>query len=113
MEEVETREAVEKVIGRMKSLVNSLEQMSYDSINTTDRLLNLLNRAREYNQVIRDGDLEERLAASEAIGEILDELIRTSFQVNNLSHQLEVETVSQRDTLESICQIIDYLYSLS
>lgn len=112
MEEAETREAVEKVMEQMKSLLNSLEQMSYDSINTTDRLLTLLNRAREYNQVIHDGDLEERIAASEAIAEILDELICTSFQVNNLSHQLEVETVSQRDALESICQIIDYLYSL-
>lgn len=113
MEEMETKRSAGQVIDRMESLVTSLEQMSYDSINTTDRLLALLNRAREYNAVIRDGDPEERNMASEAIEKILDELISTSFQVNNLSHQLEMETISQRDTLESIRQIIDYLYYLS
>ncbi len=112
MEEEDIQESVDRVIGRMESLVSDLEQMSYDSINTTDRLLTLLNQAREYNEVIRDGDPAESLAASEAIGNILTELVNTSFQVNNLSHQLERETISQRDTLESIRQMIDFLYSL-
>lgn len=113
MEEMETKRSAGQVIDRMESLVTSLEQMSYDSINTTDRLLTLLNHAKEYNAVIRDGGPEERYVASQAIERILNELISTSFQVNNLSHQLEMETVSQRDTLESIRQIIDYLYYLS
>ena len=113
MKKMETQRAAGQVMDRMESLVTSLEQMSYDSINTTDRLLTLLNHAKEYNEVIRDGDQEERNAASDAIGGILSELINTSFQVNNLSHQLEMETISQRDTLESIRQSIDYLYSLS
>lgn len=113
MEEVETKKSAGQVIDRMEGLVSSLEQMSYDSINTTDRLLTLLSHAKEYNEIIRDGDQEERNAASDAIGKILNELINTSFQVNNLSHQLEMETISQRETLESIRQIIDYLYSLS
>lgn len=112
MEESETRRSADLVIDRMESLVTNLEQMSYDSINTTDRLVTLLNRAREYNGVIRGGSHEEQIAASEAIGTILDELLNTSFQVNNLSHQLEMETVSQRDTLESIRQMLDFLYSL-
>ncbi|MDE6566816.1 MAG: hypothetical protein K2K70_03660 [Lachnospiraceae bacterium] len=112
MEESETKRSADLVIDRMESLVSSLEQMSYDSINTTDRLVTLLNRAREYNEVIGDGSQEEQTAASEAIGIILEELLNTSFQVNNLSHQLEVETVSQRDTLESIRQMLDFLYSM-
>lgn len=113
MGESETKRSADLVIDRMESLVGNLEQMSYDSINTTDRLVTLLNRAREYNDVIRSGgSLEEQIAASEAIGTILDELLNTSFQVNNLSHQLEMETVSQRDTLESIRQMLDFLYSL-
>lgn len=113
MEGSESKRSADRVIDRMESLVSNLEQMSYDSINTTDRLVTLLNRAREYNDVIRGGgSLEEQIAASEAIGTILDELLNTSFQVNNLSHQLEMETVSQRDTLENIRQMLDFLYSL-
>lgn len=112
MDDIETQTSADKVIDRMESLLNNLEQMSYESINTTDHLVTLLNHAREYNDIIRDGDLEERIAASNAIGNILEELLKTSFQVNNLSHQLELETVYQRDTLESIRQIIDFLYSL-
>lgn len=113
MEEIETHHLADKIIDRMESLVSNLEQMSYDSINTTDRIVTLLNNAREYNEVMRDGDPEERMAASDAIGNILEELLNTSFQANNLSHQLESETICQRDTLESIRQIIDFLYSLS
>ena len=112
MGESETKRSADLVIDRMESLVGNLEQMSYDSINTTDRLVTLLNRAREYNEVIGGGSQEEQTAASEAIGIILEELLNTSFQVNNLSHQLEMETVSQRDTLESIRQMLDFLYSL-
>lgn len=112
MEDIETHNSADKIIDRMEHLVSNLEQMSYDSINTTDRLVTLLSQVREYNDVIQDGDLEEQIAASNAIGNILDELLKTSFQVNNLSHQLELETVYQRDTLESIRQIIDFLYSI-
>jgi len=40
-------------------------------------------------------------------------LLDTSFEVNNVSHELEKETVYQRETVESIKQIVDYLYSIS
>lgn len=113
MADLETQNSAEKIIDRMEITLNNLEQMSFDSINTTDRMVMLLSEAREYHAIMRTGDEKERLEASEAMGAILDQLLKISFKVNNLSHQLERETVYQRDTAESIRQVIDFLYSLS
>lgn len=108
-----TQKSAEKIINRMETTLRNLEQMSYDSINTTDQLVSLLGEARDCNAVMRTGNETERLEASEKLAGILDELLKTSFKVNNLSHQLECETVYQVDTAESIRQIIDYLYAMT
>lgn len=102
-----------KIMERMEVTLGNLEQMSFDSINTTDQLVTLLGRAREYNAVMRDGTQEERRRASEHMGRILDELLNTTFKVNNLSHKLEQETVFQRDTALTLCQIVDFLSAMT
>lgn len=109
----ETEISAAKIMERMETTLGNLEQMSFDSINTTDQLVTLLGVARENNVIMRDGTAEERLKASETMGRILDELLITSFKVNNLSHQLEQETVYQRDTAVTLCQIIDFLSAMT
>ncbi|MCH5268059.1 MAG: hypothetical protein J1E62_06920 [Lachnospiraceae bacterium] len=109
----ETEMSTAEIMERMETTLGNLEQMSFDSINTTDQLVTLLGKAREYNAVMRNGTSEECVEASDAMGRILDELLNTTFKVNNLSHQLETETVYQRETAESIGQVIDFLYSMA
>lgn len=113
MGEHETQVSAERIMNRMENTLNKLEQMSYDWINTTDQLVILLNDAREYNGVLCGGSEKERLEASEKMGKIMDQLLEISFKVNNLSHQLEQETVYQRDTADTIRQIIDFLYAMT
>ena len=49
----------------------------------------------------------------EEIEKILDKVLETAFQVNNVSHELEQEVIYQRDTTANIRQIIDFLYSMA
>lgn len=112
MEINQTEYYSDKIMERMHNTLNNLEQMSFDSINTTDQLVTLLSKAREYNALMRSSDAEKRNEASENMGKILDEILNISFEVNNLSHQLEKETVYQRDTVEDIGRAIEFLYSM-
>ena len=89
----ETAVSSAKIMERMEATLGNLEQMSYDTINTTDQLVTLLGKARDYN--------------------MLDRLLNISFLLNNLSHQLENETAYQRETSYAICQIIDFLYGMT
>ena len=99
----ETAVSSAKIMERMEATLGNLEQMSYDTINTTDQLVTLLGKAREYNMQMRDGTEAERAEASKQMGVML----------NNLSHQLENETAYQRETSYAICQIIDFLYGMT
>lgn len=45
----ETAVSSAKIMERMEATLGNLEQMSYDTINTTDQLVTLLGKAREYN----------------------------------------------------------------
>ena len=107
----ETAVSSAKIMERMEATLGNLEQMSYDTINTTDQLVTLLGKAREYN--MRDGTEAERAEASKQMGVMLDRLLNISFLLNNLSHQLENETAYQRETSYAICQIIDFLYGMT
>lgn len=51
----ETAVSSAKIMERMEATLGNLEQMSYDTINTTDQLVTLLGKAREYNMQMRDG----------------------------------------------------------
>lgn len=109
----ETEKSTEVVLERMENTLNNLEQMSFDSINITDRLVTLLNNARELARVMNVGDPNQRDDAFEEISRILDKLLDTAFIVNNVSHELEKETVYQRESVESIRQIVDFLYLMN
>ena len=50
MELRETEKSTADILERMENTLNNLEQMSYDSINITDRLVTLLGNARELVQ---------------------------------------------------------------
>ena len=109
----ETENTTEVVLERMENTMMNLEQMSFDSINITDRIVTLLSDARELLEVLKSGDEEKKEEALQGVENIFNQLIDTSFEVNNVSHELENETVYQRETVESIKQIVDYLYSIS
>ena len=102
----ETAVSSAKIMERMEATLGNLEQMSYDTINTTDQLVTLLGTARDYNMQMRDGTEAERAEASKQMGVMLDRLLNISFLLNNLSHQLENETAYQRETSYAICKII-------
>lgn len=103
----------EHVLRRMENTMNNLEQMSFDSINITDRLVTLLSEAREYAAIMKSGTQAECDAAFGALCEILDKILETAFIVNNISHDLENETLYQRDTVEAIKQIVNFFYSIT
>lgn len=109
----ETEETTELVLQRMENTLNSLEQMSLDSINITDKLVNGISEVRQCAQEMKDSRAEDRECIMEIIENLLQGLLDTAFQVNNVSHELERETVYQRDTVDNIRQIVDFLYAMS
>ena len=113
MEWKETENATQSVVERMETSMCSMEQMSFDAINITDSLVTLTSKAKEYASLMKNGDAREREDSFEQIEKILDKVLETAFQVNNVSHELEQEVIYQRDTTANIRQIIDFLYSMA
>ena len=109
----ETEESTADILERMENTLNNLEQMSFDSINITDRLVTLISNARELVLVMNEGNIEERDNAFKEMSKIMDKLLDTAFIVNNVSHELENETVYQRESVENIRQIVDFLYDMN
>ena len=109
MEWKETENATQSVVERMETSMSSMEQMSFDAINITDSLVTLTSKAKEYASLMKNGDAREREDSFEEIEKILDKVLETAFQVNNVSHELEQEVIYQRDTTANIRQIIDFL----
>lgn len=109
----ETEETTEIVLERMENSLSSLEQMSLDSINITDKLVSGIDEIRQCAEEMADCTEKDREYVLEMISKLLQELLNTAFTVNNVSHELEKETIYQRDTLESIKQIVEFLYAMS
>lgn len=109
----ETERTTEVVLERMENSLDSLEQMSFDSINITDKLVNAIDEIRQCVQEMRESKECDRDVISEVIEKLLSDLLVTAFEVNNVSHELEQETAYQRGTVENIKQIIEYLYAMS
>ena len=109
----ETEKSTEMVLERMENSLNSVEQMSFDAINITDRLVSLISQARECAIIMQNGSRQERDIAFESLCQNLDQILETAFEVNNVSHELEKEAVYQRDTTETIKQIIEFLYAMT
>ena len=108
-----TEETTEIVLERMENSLASLEQMSFDSINITDKLVNGIDEIMQCVEELADCSDKDRECILEMIKKLLQDLLDTAFLVNNVSHELERETVYQRDTLESIKQIVEFLYAMS
>lgn len=112
MEIKETEKSTAVIMERMETSMSQMEQMSFDSINITDKLVTLTSQAREHASAMKSGTAEQREAEYEVIGDILNKILETAFTVNNVSHDLEKEVVYQRDTADSIKEIIDFLYAM-
>lgn len=109
----ETEETTENVLARMENSLNSLEQMSLDSINITDKLVNGIDELGSCIDELQYSSEEDRVIIHKMIKKLLQELLDTAFIVNNVSHELEKETTYQRETVDSIRQIVDYLYGMA
>jgi len=109
----ETEQTTELVLNRMETSLDSLEQMSFDSINITDKLVNGIDVIRQCvleMKEMEEGDLQ---IISKTIEELLNDLLVTAFEVNNVAHELEKETAYQRDTLKNIKQIVELFYAIT
>jgi len=109
----ETEETTGVVIQRLENSLDSLEQMSLDSINITDKLVSGISEIRQCVDEMDNCTEADRDCVVEMIKKLLQNLLNTAFQVNNVSHELEKETAYQRDTLENIRQIVEFLYAMS
>ena len=94
-----TEQTTELVLGRMENSLDSLEQMSFDSINITDKLVSGIDVIRQCVMEMKEDGVK-------------DLQVVTAFEVNNVAHELEKETAYQRDTLDSIKQIVELLYAM-
>lgn len=109
----DTEQTTELVLHRMENSLDSLEQMSFDSINITDKLVNGIEEIRQCVQEMRECREDDREEISKIIEKLLNELLVTAFEVNNVAHELEKETAYQRGTLENIKQIVELLYAIT
>lgn len=112
MEINETEDSTENVLSRMENSLNALEQMSLDSINITDKLVNGISDLQKCIEELRESPQQDKELIYEMIVELLQELLDTAFTVNNVSHELETEMVLQRDMVDNVRQIVDYLYGM-
>lgn len=111
MEEME--QTTEMVLGRMENSLDSLEQMSFDSINITDKLVSGIDVIRQCVMEMKEDGEKDLKVVSETIEQLLNDLLVTAFEVNNVAHELEKETAYQRGTLDNIKQIVELLYAIA
>lgn len=111
MEEME--QTTEMVLGRMENSLDSLEQMSFDSINITDKLVSGIDVIRQCVMEMKEDGEKDLEVVSETIEQLLNDLLVTAFEVNNVAHELEKETAYQRGTLDNIKQIVELLYAIA
>ena len=112
MELRETEETTELVLERMDNSLNSLEQMSFDSINITDKLVNGIDEIRSCMAEMKECSDEDREMVSGMREKMLNELLATAFEVNNIAHELDQQASYQRGTVENIRQIVEFLYAM-
>lgn len=109
----ETQQTTELVLDRMGNSLDSLEQMSFDTINITDKLVNGIDVIRQCVLEMKEDGEGDLQVISKTIEELLNDLLVTAFEVNNVAHELEKETAYQRDTLANIKQIVELLYAIT
>ena len=83
-----------------------MEEMKWkDTESTTERVVERMETSM--------CSMEQMSFDAIKIGRILDQVLENAFQVNNVSHELEKEVLYQRDTTDSIRQIIEFLYAVN
>ena len=100
MELKETEKTTEVVLERMENTMMNLEQMSFDSINITDRIVTLLSDARELFAAFKTGDEKDKEEALQGVESIFNQLLETSFEVNNVSQSWENMNLSHHVILD-------------
>lgn len=113
MEDAGTEEITVMVMERMGNSLDSLEQMSLDAINITDKLVSGINEIRRCVVEMKTAPEREREVIIERTMRLLQDLLSIAFTVNNVSHELEQAAAYQHDTVNAIRQIVDYLYAMS
>lgn len=113
MEDAGTEEITVMVMERMENSLDSLEQMSLDAINITDKLVSGINEIRRCVVEMKTAPEREREVIIERTMRLLQDLLSIAFTVNNVSHELEQAAAYQHDTVNAIRQIVDYLYAMS
>ena len=113
VEDAGTEEMTVLVLERMENSLNSLEQMTLDSINITDKLVSGINEIRKSVVEMKDAPDADREVLIEKTLKLLQDLLSIAFTVNNVSHELEQAAAYQHDTVNTIRQIVDYLYAMS
>lgn len=108
-----TEEMTVLVLERMENSLNSLEQMTLDSINITDKLVSGINEIRKCVVEMKTAPDADREIIIEKTLKLLQDLLSIAFTVNNISHELEQAAAYQHDTVNAIGQIVDYLYAMS
>lgn len=108
-----TEEITVMVLERMENSLESLEQMTLDSINITDKLVSGINEIRKCVMEMKTAPEAERGVLVEKTLRLLQDLLSIAFTVNNVSHELEQAAVYQHETVNAIRQIVDYLYTMS
>ncbi len=108
-----TEHTTELVLDRMENSLDSLEQMSFDSINITDKLVSGIDVIRQCVLEMKEDGEKDIKVVSDTIEDLLNDLLATAFEVNNVAHELEKETAYQRGTLENIKQIVELLYAIT
>ncbi len=109
----ETEENTELILGRMENSLNSLEQMTLDSINITDKLVMRIDEIRNCMEEMKECEQQDKEVVFDMISALVQDLMNISFEVNNVSHELEKEAVYQHETLDTIKQIVGFLYAMS
>lgn len=75
MEINETEDSTENVLSRMENSLNALEQMSLDSINITDKLVNGISDLQKCIEELRESPQQDKELIYEMIVELLQELL--------------------------------------
>lgn len=109
----ETEKTTELVLDRMENSLGSLEQMSFDSLNITDKLVNGISEIRQCVLEMKACQENDRQVISDMIENLLNDMLVTAFEVNNVAHEMEKETNYQRGTVENIKQIVEFLYAMT
>jgi len=88
-----------------------LEQNAFDILNLADKINNCVDKAKTIFDVLeKNGTIEEKKEAFSCLKESLNSIEVISSLLSEKVHDSEKELANQRECIEQIIQIIDFLY---